>query len=87
MKTYSTGSSILTRVNSTFIYLIFTILSFIAIHTLAEVITKSIVNACGIVHAGSLTLAWIQICENIPSHDMWCVHVRCFIPVAQFSPA
>ena len=61
--TYYAGASILTGVWITLDCLPFAVVSFVAIHALAEVLTKSIVDTCGVILTGHLALTRIQICE------------------------
>ena len=62
MMTHSAGPTILTGVGVTLIDLIFTVFPLIALQTLTNIVSQTVVDARGLVLTRCLTLAGIQVC-------------------------
>ena len=74
MRAYSAAASILAGVGGTLIDLTLTSVSSVAIHAMAEIVPKTIVDAGGIILTGILALAGVEIFQGkrVPSQDILC---------------
>ena len=74
VRAYSAAASVLAGVGGTLVDLTLTPVSSVAIHALAEVVPKTIVDASGIVLTGVLALAGVEILQGkrVPSQEVPC---------------